>query len=190
MGAIKQTRLSRLSTGWVTSGQSLPDKNPGDTGPDFSCINGVATGTWTQTGAQVNSSTLSVFGAATFQSTVSARGQVNADAGIQTGGGTVAQIISSVTAALSLGAIPPLESSSVQTVAVSGLSRGDTLILNVDSLYPIVAANRDVTIMCSSSSTVGEAHVWGVNSTLTSVTPTASTFIRLTRIKFGNYPAN
>lgn len=223
---VEPTRYSRISVGFSNSAQSLPDKFHGDTGAVFSVMgpSAFSGGTMTVTGAQAMSSTFSVGGAATFQSTVTTRGtatagtllvqsaatfnstlsangaatflstltvsgQVNADAGVQVGGGVVAQVISSGTAAISLGAIAPLESSSAVTFAVSGLSRLDMLMIAVDSIYPVVAANRDISWMCSSSSTVGEANVWGVNSTLTSVTPTASTVIRWTRIKFGNYPA-
>lgn len=151
---------------------------------------GTATfGTMLAQSAATFNSTVSANGAATFQSTVSARGQVNADSGVQIGGGILAQIISTATAAVSLGAISPHDSSSVQTVGLSGLSRGDALFLSLDAPVPLAAADRDITWMCSSSSTVGEAHIWGINSTITSVTPTASTFVRLTRIKFGNWPA-
>lgn len=186
--AIEPTRFSRMSVGFMDSKRSIADVDPGDTGAVFSVTGTSALGATTGT-TGVFTSTLSVGGAATFQSTLTARGQVNADAGIQVGGGTVAQIISAGTAAISLGAINPLESSSVVTFAVSGLSRGDYLGVTVDSIYPNAAANRDVTMMWSSSSTVGEAHIWGVNSTLTAVTPTASTYIRWLRVKAGNYPA-
>lgn len=186
---VKPTLYSRISTGYWNSDKSLAGVDAADTGADFSCINGAAQGTWAQTGAFTGASTFSNAGAATFQSTVSARGQVNADAGIQVGGGLNLQIMSMGTAALSLGAINPLESSSVVTFAVSGLSRGDFLGFSIDANYPNAAANRDVTIMVSSSSTVGEAHAWGVNSTLTAVTPTAATYVRWLRIKGGNWPA-
>jgi hypothetical protein len=176
--AIDPTRVSRLSVGFVDSKRSLVDVDPGDTGAVFSVTGPTAfAGTQTITGAETITSTLSVGGAATFTTSVAV------------GGGTALQVISTGTAAVSLGAIAPLESSSVQTIAVSGLSRGDFLAITVDSIYPNVAANRDISWMCSSSSTAGEGHVWGVNSTLTSVTPTASTFIRWVRIKAGNYPA-
>lgn len=179
-----------LGTGGALTGTSTASFNGAATFQSTLSTRGTATAaTLLVQSAATFVSTASIQGAATFQSTVSARGQLNADAGIQAGGGIVAQIISSGTAAISLGAITPHESSSVQTFAVSGLSRLDALFINVDSIYPNAAGNTDVSWMCSSSSTVGEAHVWGVNSTLTSVTPTASTVIRWTRIKFGNYPA-
>lgn len=170
-------------------------------------------GTLTQIGAATFSaavagtSTASFNGAATFQSTVTVRGaatvdgailgnstasiagQVTATGGLAVGGGNAIGVISTGTAAVSYGAINPLESSSVVTFAVSGLSRGDAIFITPDSLYPNVAANRDVSYFVSSSSTAGEAHTWAVNSTLTAVTPTASTFFRWVRVKGGNYPA-
>jgi hypothetical protein len=173
---FEPTRVSRYSFGYVSSTQSITDKDPSDTYRDFSCINGASTGSFYVAGALGYGGTLS-----------GATGTFSA--GIGVGGGTTLQVISTGTAAVSLGAINPLESSSVQTFAVSGLSRGDFLAITVDSIYPNAAANRDITWMCSSSSTAGEGHVWGVNSTLTAVTPTASTFIRWVRIKAGNYPA-
>lgn len=153
-------------------------------------------GALTQTGAATFASTASIggaltqTGAAAFRSTVTALGDVTATGGLFVGSAAAINelvAISSATAAISLGAIAPLESSSVQTVALSGVTRGDTIILTVDSIYPNAAANRDVHWMASSSSTVGEAHVWGVNSTLTSVTPTAATVVRLVRINHPSY---
>ena len=176
--AIDPTRFSRVSIGFVDSKRSIADMDPGDTGTVFSV-----------TGAQQFTGTQTVTGAQTVSSTLSVGGQVTATGGLAVGGGIALGVISTGTAAISLGAINPNESSSVQTFAVSGLSRGDFLAITVDSIYPNAAANRDISWMCSSSSTAGEAHVWGVNSTLTAVTPTASTFIRWVRIKGGNYPA-
>lgn len=143
-------------------------------------------------GATFNS-TVSVGGAATLGgaitglSTLTQAGQITATGGVAVGGGANVVALSTATAAVSLGAIAPNESSSVQTVALSGLTRGDALFITLDSIYPNVDANRDVVWHASSSSTAGEAHVWGVNSTLTSVTPTAATVIRLTRLNFASY---
>lgn len=182
---FEPTRYSRISTGYVSSTQSITDKDANDTYRDFSCINGASTGSFWVAGALAVGGTLTapnVSSSGTVTSAIST-------ASLQVGGGTVVQKMSTGTAAISLGAIAPLESSSVQTFAVSGISRGDYLGITVDSIYPNAAANRDIHWMCSSSSTVGEAHVWGVNSTLTSVTPTASTFVRWFHVKAGNYPA-
>ena len=129
-------------------------------------------------------------GAARFNSTLTAAGNVTATSGLFVGSAAAINelvAISSATAAISLGAIAPLESSSVVTVGLSGATRGDSIWITPDSLYPVVAANRDVTLACSSGSTTGEVNVWGVNSTLTSVTPTAATVIRLTRINHPSY---
>lgn len=139
-----------------------------------------------QSGATFNS-TVSIGGAVTQLSTVTTLGQTTATGGVAIGGGANVVALSTATAAVSLGAIAPLESSSVQTVALSGATRGDAIFITLDSIYPNAAANRDVTWMASSSSTAGEVHVWGVNSTLTSVTPTANTVIRLTRLNFASY---
>lgn len=145
-----------------------------------------------QSGATFNS-TVSIGGAVTLGgaftglSTLTNSGQITATGGVAIGGGSNVVALSTATAAVSLGAINPLESSSVQTVALSGATRGDAIFITLDSIYPNVAANRDVTWMASSSSTAGEVHVWGVNSTLTQVTPTASTVIRLTRLNFASY---
>ena len=177
--AISPTRYSRVSIGFVSSTKSIVDVDAGDTGAVFS-----VTGPAAYTGDQT------VTGAATISSTLSVGGNFTATAGAFIGTATAINEIvafSSATAAVSLGAINPLESSSVQTVALSGATRGDTLMLTVDSIYPNAAANRDVTWMCSSSSTAGEVHVWGVNSTLTAVTPTAATVIRLSRINHPSY---
>jgi len=177
--AIAPTRYSRISVGFVDSVKSIAAVDPGDTGAVFS-----VTGPAAYTGDQTFT------GAATVSSTLSVGGNLTATAGAFIGNAAAINeivAVSSATAAVSLGAIAPLESSSVVTVALSGATRGDTLILTVDAIYPIAAANRDVTWMCSSSSTAGEVHVWGVNSTLTSVTPTASTVIRLTRINHPSY---
>lgn len=134
-------------------------------------------------------STASVQGAATFQSTLSSRGQVNADAGIQVGGGVVAQIISSTTTDLAFGSIGVSGGISSVTVAFSGVSKNDVVLITPDANWFRTAANRGIAVYASSTSTVGEVDVWAVNSGLTAVTPTAATVFRLTRIKFGNYPA-
>lgn len=127
-------------------------------------------------------STLSAGGAATLHSTLSVLGEATLSGGFKfSGSATSLNAYSTATAAVSLGAINPHESSSVVTAGLSGLTRGDTLILTLDPIYPIVAANRDIAWHCSSSSTAGEAHIWGINSTLTAVTPTANTVVRLTR---------
>lgn len=175
---LEPTRYSRISVGHATSTQSVADKFHGDTGENFSVIGG----------ASFYKSTVSISGAVTMQSTLSVRGAVTASGGLSVGGGSVA-VVSTGTTDLSFGAVAPLESSSVKTFACSGLSRGDFVAITPDSLYPVTAANRDVSYFCSSSSTVGEAHAWAVNSTLTSVTPTAATFFRWVRIKGGDYPA-
>lgn len=187
---IKPTLFSRVSIGWWNSGKSIADMDPADTGAVLSVTGSTAFGATAFSGAVTGTSTASFNGATTFQSTVSARGQFNADAGVQVGGGEVVQVISSKTAAISFGAIAPLESSSVITVALSGLSRNDALFITPDANWHHTAANLDVHVCCSSGSTSGEASVWAINSTLTSVTPTASSIFRLTRMKFGNYPAN
>lgn len=44
--AIAPTRYSRVSTGFVSSNQSITDVDAADTGNDFSCINGAATGSF------------------------------------------------------------------------------------------------------------------------------------------------
>lgn len=137
---------------------------------------------------------LTVRSNATFQtSNVSIGGGLTVDSGLtsRTGiavgtGGRLTEI-STATAGITLGAIAPLESSSLVTVALSGATRGDTIIVTLDSLYARVAANTDVSVFASSGSTTGEVSVWGVNSTLTSVTPTAGTVIRLTRIAHPTY---
>lgn len=193
--AIEATRWSRASFGFVNSTQSIVDKDPGDTGAVLSVTGGVvfdkADLTLSGSGSDLSvAGTLWVGGASTFNSTLTAGGNVTATAGLFVGSAAAINelvAISSATAAVSLGAIAPLESSSVQTVALSGATRGDTIFLTLDSIYPNAAANRDVTWACSSSSTAGEVHVWGVNSTLTSVTPTAATVIRLTRINHPSY---
>lgn len=187
--AIEPTRYSRVSTGYVNSKQSIVDKYPGDTGRDFSCINGAAQGTWAQIGAATFSSTVSAAGAATFQSTVSARGQVNADAGVQVGGGTVAQVVSSVTTSVSFGVLGVSAGVSLVTVAFSGLSRNDAVFVTPDPTWHLTAAHRYIQYWASSTSTTGEANLWAVNSGLTAVTPTAGSIFRLTRIKFGNFPS-
>ncbi len=107
--------------------------------------------------------------------------------GVAVGTGGALTNISTATGAISLGAIAPLESSSIVTLALSGLTRSDTLILTLDSTYASAAANRDVSVFASSGSTTGEASIWGVNSTLTSVTPVAATVVRLTRIAHPTY---
>ena len=134
--------------------------------------------------------TLTQIGAATLSSTLSAGGNVTATAGLFVGSAVAVNevvAISSSTAAISFGAVAPNESSSVQTFGLSGLTRGDTLLVTVDSIYQDVAANRDVSFFASSSSTAGEGNIWAVNSTLTSVTPTAATVFRFTRINHPSY---
>ena len=189
--ALDPTRFSRMSVGFVDSKRSIVDLDPADTGTVFSVTGAQQfTGNQTVTGTQTVSSTLSVGGAATFSSTATFAGNVTATSGLFVGSGAAINelvAISSATAAVSIGALAGHESSSVVTVALSGATRGDTIFLTVDALYPVVAANRDVTLHCSSGSTSGEVNVWGVNSTATSVTPTAATVIRLTRINHPSY---
>lgn len=197
MGAVAPTRFSRVSIGWRDSNKSLVDYDASDTGAVFSVTGPLAlTGALTQTGAATFSSTVSIGGAltqdaaATFLSTATFGGDVTASTGLKIGNAAAVNEIvafSSTTAAVSLGAIAPHESSSVKTIGVSGATRGDTLILTLDSIYPNAAGNTDVAWFCSSSSTVGEVHVWGINSTLTSVTPTASTVVRISRINHPSY---
>lgn len=129
---------------------------------------------------------------ATFNSGVTIKGGLTASVataqdGIAVGTGGRLTNISTATAAVSLGAIAPLESSSLVTAALSGATRGDTIILTLDSIYARAAGNTDITWCVSSGSTVGEVSIWGINSTLTSVTPTASTVVRLTRIAHPTY---
>jgi hypothetical protein len=131
--------------------------------------------------ATFQASNVSIGGGLTVQS------GLTSDTGISVGGGGRILAISTATAAVSLGAIAPLESSSVVTCALSGLTRGDAVFLTVDSIYNRAAGNTDVVWMASSSSTAGECNVWGVNSTLTAVTPTAATVIRLVRMNFATY---
>lgn len=155
--AVTSTVWSRGSFGYHNSGVSLAGRDTADTGFDLSAKN------------------------------------FNAEEGFAIGSGdTVTSLsgfvaFSTGTAAVSLGAINPLESSSVVTVGLSNATRGDSIWLTLDSIYQDVAANRDVSWHCSSSSTVGEVNVWGINSTLTAVTPTANTVIRLTRINHPSY---
>ena len=169
------TTYSRVSTGYKDSKNTIAES-----GYDLGFIDAIGSGT-------LQSSNLSATGLLAG-ATAAIFSMTTLSGGISVGGGDKISLISSKTAAISLGAIAPLESSSVVTVAgPSGTSRGDALFITVDSIYPVVAANRDVHWMCSSSSTAGEVHVWGVNSTLTSVTPTASTVVRITRIGFPSY---
>lgn len=125
---------------------------------------------------------------AAFSSYVTATGGLAAaGAGLSVGGGEHVVAISNATAAVSLGAINPLESSSFVTAALSGATRGDIILIGLDSIYALAAGNTDVTWCASSSSTVGEVNIWGVNSTLTAVTPTASTVVRLVRLNFASF---
>lgn len=160
----------------------------------FAAVTGTSTVSYN--GAATLQSTLTVRGASTLDgavrmnSTLTAAGDATFTGGLFVGAATAINevvAISTATAAVSLGAIAGNESSSVVTVALSGATRGDSIFITVDALYPVVAANRDVLWMASSSSTAGEVHVWGVNSTITSVTPTASTVVRLTRINHPSY---
>lgn len=269
MAAFDPTYLSRVSIGWVSSSQSVVDKNPGDTGVMFSVTgdaqfasptrvsstltvtsNASIGGTLNVDGAQTNRSTITVAGTATFTAGLRSPSNVTLTSDLTVGGaatvdgavrlnstltvlgavthtGALRQVgaarfisdvtvdntfwatgdiaalgglyigsvnsaseiveFSSGTAAVSFGAINPNESSSVQTVALSEATRGDHIWVTVDSLWPNVDANRDIAYFASSSSTAGEVHMWAINSTLTQVTPTASTVFRLVRINFPSY---
>ena len=189
---IAPTRFSRVSIGWVSSTQSIEDKFVGDTGENFSVVGGATftRSTVSMGGNATVSGTLRVTGAITAVSTATFGDNVTATGGLLVGNAAAINelvAISSATAAVSLGAIAGNESSSVQTVALSGATRGDSIFITLDPIYALVAANRDVAWFASSSSTAGEVHVWGINSTITSVTPTASTVIRLTRINHPSY---
>lgn len=173
---LDPTRYSRVSIGWVTSTKSIRDMDAGDTGKAFSVTGG----------ADFLKSTLSVDGAATFGSTVTAAGQITATGGVAIGGGANIVALSTGTVELDFANVTPLESSSVLTFGVSGLTRGDALSLYPDALWPVVAAQRDLSIFCSSSSTVGEAHAWVINSTLTAVNAAAHVF-RWERKNFASY---
>lgn len=198
--AIEPTRYSRVSVGWVSSTRSIRDADAGDSGRDFSCINGASTGSFAVTGTLSSgafaattgtfTSTLSANGAATLQSTLTVRGDATFSGGMFVGSAAAVNevvAISSATAAISFGAVAANDSSSVITVALSGATRGDTILITPDSIFPVVAANRDVSFFASSSSTAGEVHVWAINSTITAVTPTASSVFRLTRINHPTY---
>ena len=100
--------------------------------------------------------------------------------------GSQLNTISSTTASVDFGSVAAFESSSVLTVGVSGLTRGDTLIATLDANWSLAAGHRDLSIFASSSSTVGEANVWAVNSTLTAVNP-AGVVVRFTRIAHPSY---
>lgn len=159
-------------------------------------------------GALTGTSTASFNGAATLQSTLTVRGASTLDGAVRmnstlttagdatfTGGifvGSAAAIneivaISTATAAVSIGALAGHESSSIVTAGLSGATRGDHITLTLDSIYAATAANRDVIWNVSSSSTAGEVNIWAVNSTATSVTPTASTVVRLVRMNFASF---
>lgn len=183
--AISPTRYSRVSIGWVTSTRSVVDADPADTGAVFS-----ATGPTAFAGNQTLTGDLAVTGAGTFTSTLTVGGNLTATAGLFVGSAAAVNevvAISSATAAISFGAVAANESSSVVTVGLSGATRGDTIFITPDAIWPITAANRDISYFASSSSTAGEVHVWAINSTITSVTPTASSVFRLTRINHPSY---
>ena len=166
--AVSPTPFSRVSVGFMSSTETLADYDAADTGAVFSVTGDV----------DFNKSNLSL------------EGNLTATGGAFIGDASAVNelvAVSSGTAAVSLGAITPLESSSVVTVGLSNATRGDTLFLTLDSIYQDVAANRDVSWYCSSSSTAGEVNVWGINSTLTAVTPTANTVVRITRINHPTY---
>lgn len=207
MGAVAPTRFSRISVGFRDSNRSLVDLDPGDTGRDFSCINGASTGSFAVGGALgiggaftgattgVFSSTLSVGGAVTLDagvtalSTVTVAGNLTASGGILVGNAAAINelvAISSATAAIDLAAINPLESSSVHTFGLSGLTRGDTLIVTPDANWSLAAAHTDLSYFASSSSTAGEGNFWAINSTLTAVNA-GDTVFRFTRINHPSY---
>lgn len=171
------TLFSRVSTGWSDSAQSLADVDAGDTGEDFSCINGAATGTWAVTGA------LTQTGAATFSSTVTAAGQITATSGIAVGGGDAVTVISTTTASVDIGNLTA-GNKSVDTVALSGATNGDTLIVSPDSLYS--GDWEWVELRAVSGDTTGEVNLLSSNVSTEAIDPGAMTF-RITRIGFGSF---
>ena len=159
--AYKHTLASRYSFGWQNSETSLADH--GDTGTVLSFDGGAAGDTLSLSGALTASGALTV------------------------GGGSAVAAISTGTASVSFGAIAALGTSSLKTVALSGATRGDLILVTPDSIFPNVTDNQLVTIFASSSSTAGEVNVWAANSAQSAITPTANTVLRLVRFNFASY---
>lgn len=177
--AISPTRYSRVSIGWVTSTKSVADADPADTGAVFS-----ATGPTQFTGDQTVTGALAVSSTGTFG------GNVTATAGLFVGNAAAINemvAFSSATAAVSFGAIAELGTSSIVTAALSGATRGDTIFVTPDANWHRAADNTLVSVYASSGSTAGEISLWAINSGQTSITPTAGSVFRLTRINHPSY---
>lgn len=195
--AIQPTRYSRVSIGFLDSVRSIADVDPADTGAVFSATGPWAmTGALTQTGAATFSSTVSIGGAltqdaaATFLSTATFAGNVTATSGLLVGNAAAVNelvAVSTATAALSFGAIAALGTSSTVTAALSGATRGDSIFVTPDANWHRAADNTLVSVYASSGSTSGEISVWAINSGQSSITPTAASVFRFTRINHPSY---
>lgn len=182
---IHPTRYSRVSIGWLTSTKSLVDQDPADTGEVFDTMGDAVFRSAVSIGGAV---TLS--GAQTQLSTASYGGNVTASSGIFVGNAAAINeivAISSVTTGPTFGAIGVSGGVSLVTVAMSGATRGDTILVTADSKWQQVAAHRYVWLQASSGSTTGEVNVWATNSGLTAVTPTAGVVLRLIRFNHPSY---
>lgn len=186
--AVEPTRYSRVSVGFRDSKRSLADLDPADTGRDFSCINGASTGSFAVAGAFSSGAFAATTG--TFSSTLTVGGNLTATAGAFIGNAAAVNEIvafSSATAAISFGAIAALGTSSLKTVGLSGATRGDSIWVTPDSIWQDTADNQLISVYASSSSTAGEINVWAINSGQSSITPTAGSVFRLTRINHPTY---
>jgi hypothetical protein len=154
------TRHSRLSVGYHSSAQTLPDYDAADTGAVFS-----------------------VTGDSVFDSAVSIAGNLTATGGISVGGGGEITAASSATAELDFGSIAISGGQSTLTMALAGASGSatntDVFIINPSSEWSGTDYQLQITV--NSGDTAGEINVTAINSGLTAVDPAATVF-RVTRL--------
>lgn len=181
MAVVRPTRYSVVSIGWFRSNQSVIDKVPGHSGDVFSVTGTAAFISATSFRGAINAySTLSVRGAATFESTASF------PVSVAVGGGAAVTVISTVTRAIDLPSMTGYAQSTL-TFALSGLTRGDLVLYALDHNNSVTSNFRLLNIyVAASQTTAGEGTIGISNNTNLTVDQT-STVWRFTRIAQGAF---
>ena len=150
------TRFSRMSVGFVSSAESLVDRDAGDTGDVFSVTGGSAFG-------EVSTTVLT------------------ATTSLAVGGGTTLEKISAVTVAADFGSVTSIGGGSTITVGVAGVVDGDLLYAQRPSIWS--GAYGALTLDASSGDTTGEVNLTANNSGITAI-DSASAVVNILHINF------
>ena len=162
-------RFSRVSVGFVNSGQTIIDVDAGDTGDIFS-VNGATqlTGNVTITGDFLPTGDMTLVG------DLVQTGAATISESLGVGGGTALTGLSVTSVNVDFGELGISGGQSTTTVGVAGATDGDILLVTLPSIWSV--ADYQVNVTASSGDTTGEVNLTALNSGLTAVNPTAGNF--------------